>query len=262
VDILTEDQHRALAFIQACNNQGHAPTQDDVERWLTEPRQPMSTMQAFMSSAAIGFNSIFGRGAVTDQLVRLGWVYEADARSRLYISALGEALLRDAEEKAAEVVASTTVVLGSDNPLSYAALMSELAAAGAGLLIDPYIRREQLMHIVQDTKLARLLVSHKVGEKHIAAVRSFLAYVPDNRGLEVRLAAEAHDRYLMNEDGEIFIIGSSLNTVALRSATTVFTPVPEDSVDVFTKLIEDQWSAGEPLRPKVDEGQVSPDDDV
>lgn len=250
VDILTDEQHRALAFIGACSNRGYAPTPDEVQRWLTEPSNPIADPYAAMIRIAHAANVIYP-GSVTDQLVRLRWVYRVEARSRLLITALGQALLEDAEEKVSEALTSATVVLGSDDALSYAALMSELAAAGAGLLVDPYVRREQLTHVVADTSLTRLLVSRKIREDGLAAMRSFLGYVPDARGLEVRVASEAaaHDRYLMNEDGEVFTIGSSLNMVASRSATTVFTPVPRGSLDVFTKLLEDHWATAEPLRP-------------
>jgi len=40
VDILIEDQHRALAFIAACNNQGYRPSANQVEDWLDEPATP------------------------------------------------------------------------------------------------------------------------------------------------------------------------------------------------------------------------------
>lgn len=257
MNILTEEQHRALAFIEACNSHGYGPEPDEVARWLAEPRKPLSDMYAAMASFSM-LGGVLHRGAVTDQLVRLGWVYRADARTRLFISELGEALLRDADAKSAEVTASATVVLGSDNPLSYAALMSELAAAGSGLLIDPYIRREELMHIVQDTTLTRLLVSEKVKEHNVAAMRSFLGYVPADRGLDVRIVSEGHDRYMKAEDGQVFIIGSSMNMVALQKATTVFVPVPEGSCEMFDKLVEDQWSAGEPLRPEAPEPEPEP----
>jgi hypothetical protein len=257
MEILTEDQHRALAFIEACNSQGHFPTDSDVERWLAEPAQPVPRGAVLGATHSL-FRVLYGfQGSVTDQLVRLRWVTEA--AGRLFTEDLGRALLQDAEAKTAEVMSSTTVVLGSDNPLAYATLMSELAAAGAGLLVDPYIRREQLLHVVQDTTLSRLLISQKIGPRDLASVRSFLGYIPAGRELEVRVASEAHDRYLKGEDGRVFI-GGSMGMVSLQKATTVFTPVPEDSREMIGKMLEDQWAAAEALRAEAVEAGKAADD--
>ena len=258
MDILTEDQHRALAFIQACNNQRHGPRLDEVERWLTEPSRPLSTMQ--MLTTQVGsLGRLFGQGAVTDQLVRLGWVYLAEARQRLYTSALGEALLRDADARLAEVGAATTVVLDATDPLAYATLMSELASAGAGMLIDPYIRREQLLHIIQDTLLERVLVGQNLKAPDLDGLRAMLGYLPPGRQLEVRVAEDAHDRYLKSEGGEVFIIGSSMGTVSRQKSSTVITPFPQDSAEMIAKMLKDRWDAGEPLRPVVVEPEADED---
>jgi hypothetical protein len=246
MEILTEDQHRALAFIDACNNQRYAPSADEVERWLEEPATPPGPWNFAARWTRTGLE----RGKVTDQLVRLGWVL-GDGGG-LYTLPLGQALLQDAEVKTAEVLAATTVILGSNDPLAYGTLMSELAAAGAGMLVDPYIRREQLLHLVQDTTLDRLLISRKVGKRDLAGVRALLGHLPAGRELEVRVAAEAHDRYLKAEDGGVFVIGSSMGMVSAQKATTVFTPIPSDGREVIGKMLEDQWAASQPLRPEED----------
>jgi hypothetical protein len=248
VDILIEEQHRALAFIAACNNQSYRPTADQVEDWLDEPATatPYGLLRKW---------TVFSRGMVTEQLVRLGWVFEDVRNGELYILALGRALLRDADAKTAEVVAATTVVLDAKDPLAYAALMSELASAGAGLLVDPYVRREQLLHIVQDTKLERVLVGQNLKRSELDGLRAMLGYLPPGRRLELRIAEDAHDRYLKAEDGSVSIIGSSMGTVSGQKSTTVITPFPEDSHEMIGKMLEDRWDSAEPLRAEEPEVQ-------
>jgi hypothetical protein len=246
VDILTEDQHRALAFIEACNGQDYGPSPEEVETWLREPATPpglYNYASLMMTAAMYGFS----RGLVTEQLVRLRWVTQY--RGGLYTEPLGTALLRDADAKTAETAGASTVVLDAENPLAYAALMSELAAAGAGLLVDPYIRREQLLHVAQDTKLERLLISDKIKPKDMDGIRAVLGYLqPAERHLEVRVAEDAHDRYLKSEDGDVYIIGSSLGTVAARNSTTVLTPFPADSREMVGTMLEARWDAATPVR--------------
>ncbi|CCH86960.1 conserved protein of unknown function [Modestobacter italicus] len=246
MDILTEDQHRALAFIKACNGQGYGPSADEVETWLREPAIPpglYNYVGLSVSAAMYGFS----RGLVTDQLLRLRWV--TGYSGELFTQPLGTALLRDADAKTADVAGATTVVLDAKNPLAYAALMSELAAAGAGLLIDPYIRREQLLHVAEDTTLQRLLISDKISQKDMAGIRALLGYLqPAERHLEVRVTGDAHDRYLKAENDDVYIIGSSMGTVASRKSTTVLTPFPGDSREVVGRMLEARWDAGDPVR--------------
>jgi hypothetical protein len=245
MEILTEDQYRALAFLQACNDQHYAPTDDEVTRWLDAP--PMAWTSLSAASYMIGTLNRLGQGSVTELLVHLTWAYRVS--SRLYIDELGRALLADAEQKVAEVAQSTTVVLGSDDPLAYATLMSELAAAGAGLLVDPWARREQVLHLIQDTRLSRLLVGSKLGQRDRDGISAMLGHLPKGRQLEVRISDNAHDRYLKAEDGAVAIIGSSMNTVASGASSTVVTPVPGDSLGLVAEMLESQWAAAAPLRP-------------
>lgn len=162
---------------------------------------------------------------------------------------MGRALLADADTKAAEVAPSTTVVLGSDDPLAYATLMSELATAGAGLLVDPWARREQVLHLIQDTRLSRLLVGSKLPQRDRDGIAAMLAHLPDGPSLDVRIGEHAHDRYLKTEDGAVSISGSSMNTVATSAASTVVTPIPGDSLHLVAEMLESQWSAVTALPP-------------
>jgi hypothetical protein len=87
---LTEDQHRALAFIEAGNGQGYGPSADEVETWLREPASPpglYNYVSLTMSAAMHGFS----RGLVTDQLLRLRWV--AGYSGELFTQPLGTALV-------------------------------------------------------------------------------------------------------------------------------------------------------------------------
>jgi hypothetical protein len=245
VKILTDPQHRALAFIDACNGSGYCPTASQVNLWLKEPvpATAWTTLLSSLSAAVFAQLSQTRRDSL-DHLVNLEWI---TADPGLKVTELGRALLGAAERAAAVEGEAGIVVLDRDDPFSYARLIGHLAKAKEGLLVDPYFRIDQLMTILNSTSITRILISKQ--HKGSTEDRATLAVALDSpslpRGIEIRATSDPslHDRLIVGEDGEVWTLGASLNSVATTS--TVIVPVPKAGADALRQQAEKLWANAE-----------------
>ncbi|SUA14147.1 Uncharacterised protein [Mycolicibacterium aichiense] len=193
-------------------------------------------------------------------LVRLTWLEETPGSGEepgLVLTELGRALLRDRERGATEEDVSVVVLEGQD-PLAYPILVGQLANAGAGLLIDPYLKLDGLHRIVVSTQLTRLLVSGKRSNNaELSAMQTHLDSASLSRPVEVRKSTKLHDRILLTEDGAVLTLGTSLNSVG--TTTTVMSPMPSPARESLRELCEQLWSEATLVGPQIVE--VEPDDD-
>lgn len=185
-------------------------------------------------------------------LVRLGWLKETGSRldaggndeQGLQLTDLGRALLRDAEREATPQEEVGVVVLEAGDSLAYPVLIGQFAAAGEGLLVDPYLKLADLNGIVVSTRLTRVLVSapknHRGQEAELAAMATHLNSASLSRHVEVRSSTDLHDRVLLANEGDVMTLGTSLNGVGRK--TTVFTPVPSPAREALRMEYERLWS--------------------
>jgi len=189
---------------------------------------------------------------ILEHLLRLTWLTTAAGQSGpkagLRLSDLGQALLRDAERGESEQEDVSVVVLGREDPLAYAQVMGQFAAAGAGLLVDPYLKLNDLHMILLGTRLTRLLVSGKHNEKELGALRTYLASGSLSRRIEVRSSTELHDRVLLADEGDVLTIGTSLNGVG--RTTTVMTPIPTPAREALTEEYSRLWEDADLVGPE------------
>jgi hypothetical protein len=194
-----------------------------------------------------------------DHLIRLTWLQQVPRGEDvgLRLTDLGQALLRDRDQELIEDdVAVSVVVLSAADPLAYARLVGHLAEAGPGLLVDPYLKIDQLHMIVNRTSLTRLLVlanSRTTGA--LAAMETYLSGLAQSgpglaRRVEVRKSTEVHDRYLLADDGSVMSLGSSL--VGVGRKTTVLTPLasPASAVAALRDEYEQMWERAELVGPQ------------
>lgn len=261
MQILDKDQHRALAYVSAANRGGHRPTIDQLHEWLTAPgphgARTTSNLDRWMVSVLreVGekWNVInaptmtAAPETFTAHLIRLGWL-EEDKRSSLELTLLGRALLRTAEAHEDDSDVPTAVVLGAENELAYPMLIRRLAEAGRGLLIDPYLRLEQLLHVRTHTCIQRVLISAKLKKQDQEAMAVLIKSGAGGEGsIEIHVADEEvlHDRFIVGE-GFIDTIGTSINTVG-RQHTTVLSPLPPQAADTMRDQAEKWWSGAKQL---------------
>lgn len=181
--------------------------------------------------------------SVIEHLVRLTWLEESTRSGEepgFRLTELGRALLRDREQETTEEDVSVVVLEGQD-PLAYPLLVGQLANAGAGLLVDPYLKLDGLHRIVVSTQLTRLLVSGKRGNNaELSAMQTHLDSASLTRRVEVRKSTELHDRILLAEEGDVFTLGTSLNGVG--RTTTVMTPMTSPARESLRELYEQLWA--------------------
>jgi hypothetical protein len=191
---------------------------------------------------------------VIDHLIRLTWLEKATGSggsSGLRLTELGRALLRDHEQESVTQEDVSVVVLEGQDPLAYPLLVGQLANAGEGLLVDPYLKLDGLNRIVVSTQLTRLLVSGKPGNgAEVAAMQTYLDSASLGRHVEVRASTELHDRILLADDGPVLTLGTSLNGVG--RTTTVLTPMPSGAREVLRETYERLWENASLVGPQSD----------
>lgn len=246
--VITDGQHRALAFIEACNGSGYSPSKSEVDLWLKEPvpATAWTTMYSGLSSVLFG-NLFQPRSDTLDHLVSLRWITGGPG---LKLTELGRALFGAAERAAAVEGEADVVVLDRQNPFSYARLIGHLAKVKEGLLVEPYSRIGQLMTILNSTSIAKVLISkqHKRSREDRAALAVALDSPSLPRSIEIRASSDPglHDRLIVGEDGEVWTLGASLNSVA--TASTVIVPVPQAGADALRQQAKKLWDEAEQVR--------------
>jgi len=201
-----------------------------------------------------------------EHLLRLTWLEEVSAphggETGLRLTDLGRALLRNAETDEESDEDVSVVVLGREDPLAYPILVGQIAAAGTGLLVDPYLKLADLHTIVVSTQLTRLLVSGKPNNRSaVAAMEAYLGSQSLPRSIEVRSSSGLHDRVLIADDGDVLTVGTSLNGIG--RTTTVMTPIPSPARESLRHEYERLWSEAALVGPNpVKEGaDEDPDND-
>jgi hypothetical protein len=299
VDILSKAQHEVLAFVAACNRSSYNPTATQVLLWQNN-RSPApaeyrtirrnigplasienlpTTIDRMVASIAASLIDPLRQISVTEQelvrpaetvvehMLHLTWLEEVQTPSGeepgLRLTDLGRALLRDAETNKESNEDVSVVVLGRDDPLAYPVLVGQLAAAGTGLLVDPYLKLADLHTIVVSTRLTRLLVSGKTNNRSvIASMKAYLGSRVLARQIEVRSSTELHDRILIADAGDVLTIGTSLNGVG--RTTTVMTPIPPPARESLRREYERLWSEATLVNPEPaqKDAEIAPDNSV
>lgn len=199
---------------------------------------------------------------VIAHLIRLMWLEEVtvSGKAGLRLTQLGRALLRDHEMDDVTQADVSVVVLESNDPLAYPLLVGQLAEAGEGLLVDPYLKVDGLHRIIQSTRLTRLLVTGKHNASEIAAMQTYLDSPSLARRIEMRSSTELHDRILLTDDETVFTLGTSLNSIG--RTTTVFTPMPPTAGDVLRAKYEEIWDTGSLVGPQPVESEEDDEDET
>jgi len=221
---------------------------------------------SFGSLANLGFGTgpryVTERELVTsaetmiEHIVRLTWLVEVPSPGNgepgLRLTELGRALLRDAETGDESKDEVSVVVLGREDPLAYSILVGQLAAAGPGLLVDPYLKLQDLHTIMVSTQLTRLLVSGKANNRgEVGAMQAYLGKGSLSRHVEVRSSTGLHDRVLVADDGDVLTVGTSLNGVG--RTTTVMSPMPSPARESLLNEYERLWVDATLVGPQSDE---------
>lgn len=203
-----------------------------------------------------------------EHMVRLTWLEErsipGQEESGLRVTELGGALLRHAATDTTTHGNTDVVVFNKDDPLAYPQLIGFIAEQGPGLLIDPYLKLNDIETLITHTQLTRLLVSGKTSGRGsnnsiLAQVEIYSDTVGFSRRVEIRSSNELHDRSILTDEGKVYTIGTSLNGIG-RTSTTMVT-MPPLVRDRLREVYELLWDNGTPIETETNTEKGSKKED-
>lgn len=252
MEIVGESAHRVLTYIEAMNRQGCPLTRAQVDAYAEgwNPIRTITGMSAFRLSLE-DLNSM-DADTVTETmaayLLRLGWVKLDDVHF-ITPTRLGLAVLREANspKPASDAESTLEVVIDPSNPFAYAQLMAKITSLGVCLIVDPYLDEQQLLTLAGFPNVTRILT----GDKNLKAKGPVFGLVLQAAPhLEVRSVkqGELHDRFAIPAQGSVYMLGSSLNSIAKRFG--VATTLEESSSRLISDNYETTWKLGRAVPPR------------
>ncbi|MFD8911718.1 hypothetical protein [Streptomyces sp. NPDC059575] len=263
MDHISDHVLRALWYIEAMASQGIALSRNDVDQIATVPPPRGAVHRSLLHGLGVADlleTTVPSRPAqrVADYLLAVHWATAGTGGFKL--TAKGRAVLRLSGADEHLHVASDPVVndvaLSPDDPLVYIVLTRRLAAAGAGLLVDPYFKAENLRWILEATSIRRILISKRASAKERPIIAIALGTLPNGRDVEVRATDDKnlHDRRIVAEDGSVQLIGTSINGVG-RHETAMITPEPSIA-KAYRDSSETLWVGAEIVEPQYPKASV------
>lgn len=248
MEIVGESAHRVLAYMEAMNRQGCPLTRGQVDAYA-EGWAPVRTITgASAFRLYLEDPDSMEQDTVTETmtafLLRLGWI-----KKDLNVfspTRLGLAVLREANSPQPNSAAGSTleIVIDPSNPFAYAQLMAKITSLGDCLIVDPYLDEQQLLTLAGFPNVTRILT----GDKNLKAKGPVFGLVLQAAPhLEVRTVkqGELHDRFVVPAYGSVYMLGSSLNSIAKRFG--VATTLEETSSRLISDNYETTWGRGQAI---------------
>lgn len=249
MEIVGESVHRVLAYIEAMNRQGCPPTRAQVDAYA-EGWKPITTITG-MSAYRLSLEDLNSMDtdtvteAMASYLLRLGWVRLEDV-DFVTPTRIGLAVLREANspQPASDAGSTLEVVIDPSNPFAYAQLMAKITSLGDCLIVDPYLDDQQLLTLAGFSNVTRILTGDKNLKAKGAGFGLVLQAAPH---LEVRTVkqGELHDRFAIPAYGSVYMLGSSLNSIAKRFG--VATTLEESSSRLISDNYKTIWGRGQAI---------------
>lgn len=262
MDHISDHVLRTLWYIDLLARQDQPLGAVHIDRFAQRvPPQDVRRANPLLGMAA-GFDWMFRQTGhvlrqpepVADYLLGVGWIELTDGRARL--TYIGRAVLAASGQREAQREAEdpevADVALDPQDPLVYVQLTRRLQKAGQGLLVDGYFKAESLVWLIESTNLRRVLISsrHPKAGKDRQTIAVALGTVPNGSDVEVRHTKDQalHDRCVVSANGDVQLLGSSVNGVG-KHLTAVITPSP-DIASVYRKKYESLWQSAEVVEPQ------------
>lgn len=266
MEIVGDSAHRVLAYIEAMNRQGSPLTRGQVDAYAEGWAQIRTVTGASAFRLFLEDPDSMEQDTVTETmtafLLRLGWI-----KKDLNVfspTRLGLAVLREANSPQPNSDAGSTleVLIDPSNPFAYAQLMAKITSLGDCLVVDPYLDEQQLLTLAGFPNVTRILT----GDKNLKAKGPVFGLVLQAAPhLEVRTVkqGELHDRFAIPAHGSVYMLGSSLNSIAKRFG--VVTTLEEGSSRLISDNYESIWRRGQtitrrqvqPLKPVAESPTVA-----
>ena len=254
MEIVSEQTHRVLAYIGALNSHGAKPPHLLVDEFADEPDRKFTsfgiyaTMRSALSASAF-MDDRKPSETFSTYLNRIGL---ATNTYDVELTKLGRALLKalntpTVDDNTSDVI---EIVLDPENPFAYAQALNAMSNTRQAMLVEPYFRLEQLMDIAEFDNITQVLVGPRLKAKDYELLATGLASLGSERHLEIRKAAELHDRYLIpTEPGEgVLMLGASLGGIGKKVST--LTTLGLVASQALRDAHESIWKGSEVIKPK------------
>lgn len=245
-----------LAYVQALNRHGVRPSRTVVDAFGEAPgrryseRSNLAAFDLRTQLTAMWATQRVPEETFCQYLSRLGWIQIGD--SGVELTDVGRALLKSLNTPAIEESTSDLfeIVLDPENPFAYAQALGALSSVTDALLVEPYFRLQQLMDVADFDNVSRVLVGSKLKAGEYELLATGLAALPEGRAVEIRKAANLHDRYLIpRAEGSVIMLGASLGGIG-RNVSTM-TSLGELASQALRAAHEKIWKSAERIEPKV-----------
>jgi hypothetical protein len=237
--ITTESVHRSLAYVAAVSGQGYQLSVEEFNSYVQATQTAGHYGGLISVMASLGHPGLRERAPTNPQVVR--WIAE-DPPGYVSLTPLGRAVLRALDQEELGEDTPLDVVLDTEDRFAYAQIIHRIAQYEEPMLVDAYFKLDYLLHVVQQTSTARVLIGPKAD---VAGLTAALSSLPPDRKLEIRISDEFHDRYVIPSGGSIDMLGTSLSGVGKKPTALVRVNPPV--ADEIRRTHEELWMRAQPL---------------
>lgn len=263
MEIIGDDAHRMLAYVEAVNRQGYHLTVKEFEAYASgwEPTVTMvgggselgKSLSNLQRVAAWAFYGDAQRETepMIDYLCRLMWL--SKRAGRVQITDLGKAVLREANSPLPDSDTGSTleVVIDPDNPFAYAQLMAKITGFEECMIVDPYLDVDQLITLAGFGSVTRILTGN--GKlKRLKPMYELVLHKAPHLDVRWMQQSELHDRYAIPVSGHVYMLGSSLNSIANRFG--VATTFESSTSKLIAAQYDSRWGSATPLLTEAERG--------
>jgi hypothetical protein len=275
MEIAADDAHLALAYVSAVQQQGYRLTVGEFEAYMRQPdRQPgrppvvhqvrqlsspaLRVAQDFsqtlrkigLISGGVARTEVVDPGAPEESVLvwlsRLGWL--AVENDRVRVTQLGSAVLRHLEQAAVEAEVPLGIVLDQGDELARARFFSEVSGLGRCALVDRFFSIEALLPVLQSTEIERVLTG-TTDKGKLSGLAVALDSVTVTRPFQVRKSNVFHDRFVIPDEGPVWLLGTSVSGLGHRLAVMV--KLADEALSGAIRAeFEQEWDRAEVVGPK------------
>ena len=231
---MDDETRRILLVVQFAAQSGRPLTTLDVESFAKAPRREVRRTPFLPTTGMF-------RDTVTTEPV---WGYITRARlvdvtdGRVTVTRLGKVVLDAAEEREFLATQPEDVLLSADDEWALGDVLRVVRAAGPCLFVDPYCKEPQLNELARHTETARVLIGTRVASEPFDLT---LENIRAPRSLELRISPNIHDRYVIPDDAQVLVLGTSLTGTG-KSKPSVLVHLGDALSGTIRQVHEELWT--------------------
>jgi len=263
MDLVDGKLQLALTYVEALEQAGVPLSVEELDGFAVQPTPlPARRRSSYMAAMQEEYlHDYFIEPGETPSafLLRSKWITVVTGTVRL--TGLGRAVLAHARRPQLEKAAAgpLSVTIDPDDPLAYIRIFDLLGSAGSGMLIDPYIRFEELHDLAGLSHVNRVLTSDRTDSSRLRLKHLAHTLGESGTGIEVRTLPhpKLHDRFYIPDTGYAFFLGSSLNSITARPG--VIAPIEDEAAaSALRNAYAALWQSATVLQPSTrPEGEQS-----